>query len=108
LEEVWANLISNAIKYGGTPPHIELGGDISCNGMIRFWVHDNGKGIPPAIQARLFQVPRVFEERIKGKGLGLVIVRRMVEKLKGEVGVESTLGEGSTFFFTLPAHVAED
>ncbi len=108
LEEIWANLISNAIKYGGTPPHIELGGDSPCNGMIRFWVHDNGNGIPPAIQARLFQVPRIFEERIKGKGLGLVIVRRMVEKLKGEVGVESTPGEGSTFFFTLPAHVAED
>jgi signal transduction histidine kinase len=108
LEEIWANLISNAIKYGGTPPHIELGADAPYNGMIRFWVRDNGEGIPPAIQARLFQIPRVFEERIKGKGLGLVIVRRMVEKLKGEVGVESMPGEGSTFFFMLPAHIAED
>ncbi len=108
LEEIWANLISNAIKYGGTPPHIELGGDAPHDGLVRFWVHDNGKGIPPAIQVRLFQVPRIFEKRIKGKGLGLVIVRRMVEKLKGEVGVESTPGNGSTFFFTLPAHVAEN
>ncbi len=108
LEEIWANLISNAIKYGGTPPRIAVGADTPREGMVRFWVHDNGKGIPASIQARLFQVPRVFEKRIKGKGLGLVIVRRMVEKLKGKVGVESTPGEGSTFFFTLPAYIAAD
>jgi signal transduction histidine kinase len=108
LEEIWANLISNAIKYGGTPPHIVVGADAPRDGIVRFWVHDNGKGIPPSIQVRLFQMPRVFEKRIKGKGLGLVIVRRMVEKLKGEVGVESVPGEGSTFFFTLQAHTSVD
>jgi two-component system sensor histidine kinase/response regulator len=73
-------------------------------GMIRFWVRDNGEGIALEEQERLFAP---FEElhkvRAKGHGLGLSIVRRIVEKLGGRVGVESEPGQGSLFFFTLPA-----
>jgi two-component system sensor histidine kinase/response regulator len=103
VEEVWANYLSNAIKYGGQPPHVEMGAEARA-GMIRFWVRDNGEGIALEEQERLFAP---FEElhkvRAKGHGLGLSIVRRIVEKLGGRVGVESEPGQGSLFFFTLPA-----
>ena len=71
--------------------------------MVRFWVRDNGPGITPEDQARLF-VPftRLGQARVGGHGLGLSIVRRIVEKLGGQVGVESQVGQGSVFSFTLP------
>ena len=104
IEEVWANYISNAIKYGGPKPCVELGAALQQDGMVRFWVRDQGPGIPPEAQSRLFvpfsQVGQVHEA---GHGLGLSIVRRIVEKLGGQVGVESQPGQGSLFFFTLPA-----
>jgi len=72
--------------------------------MVRFWVRDNGQGIPPQEVGRLFTpFTRLGQVRAKGHGLGLSIVRRIVEKLGGQVGLESELGKGSTFFFTLPA-----
>jgi signal transduction histidine kinase len=109
IEEAWINYISNAIKYGGRPARVELGADaaykILPNGrkIARFWVRDNGKGIAPEDQSQLFnQFTRLDQVRAEGHGLGLSIVARVVEKLGGEVGVESQLGRGSTFFFTLP------
>ncbi len=72
--------------------------------MVRFWVRDNGPGLTPEAQSRLFTpFTRLDQVRAQGHGLGLSIVRRIVEKLGGQVGVESQLGQGSTFFFTLPA-----
>ena len=109
VEEVWANYLSNAIKYGGrpddgAPPRVELGFDELANKHIRFWVRDNGRGLTPEEQARLFTpFTRLDQVRAKGHGLGLSIVRRIVEKLDGEVGVESEIGSGSLFWFTLPA-----
>ncbi len=119
VEEVWVNYISNAVKYGGCPedgipPTLVLGYDIledkssdqeTADGgtRIRFWVRDNGPGLAPEEQARLFaQFTRLHQVRAEGHGLGLSIVQRIIEKLGGEVGVESQVGEGSTFFFTLP------
>jgi signal transduction histidine kinase len=109
VEEVWVNYISNAIKYGGQPPVVELGAerliDQSTNrpAMVCFWVRDNGPGLSAESQIELFApFTRLEQVRAKGYGLGLSIVRRIVEKLGGEVGVESELGRGSTFFFTLP------
>ncbi|MGB8644702.1 MAG: hybrid sensor histidine kinase/response regulator [Anaerolineae bacterium] len=109
LVEVWANYLSNAIKYGGTPPEIELGfeepapADHHAAEDIRFWVRDNGNGLTPENQARLFtEFTRVGESPIGGHGLGLSIVRRIVERLHGQVGVESQVGKGSLFWFTLP------
>lgn len=104
IEEVWANYISNGIKYGGEPPRLELGATPQEDGFVRFWVRDNGPGITPEDQERLFTVfTQLDHVRATGHGLGLSIVRRIVEKLGGEVGVESEEGEGSEFFFTLPA-----
>jgi two-component system sensor histidine kinase/response regulator len=70
---------------------------------IRFWVRDNGPGLTPEEQARLFTpFTRLHQESVQGYGLGLSIVQRIVEKLGGQVGVESVIGQGSTFSFTLP------
>jgi signal transduction histidine kinase len=104
VEEVWANYISNAIKYGGTPPVIELGADVQPDGMIRFWVRDNGQGITPDKQSKLFtEFSRLHNVRVEGYGLGLSIVQRIIARLGGQVSVESEAGTGSTFSFTLPA-----
>jgi two-component system, sensor histidine kinase and response regulator len=103
IEEIWVNYLSNAIKYGGTPPHLYLGTDAEYQGMIRFWIRDNGAGIDPSAQAGLFtEFTRLDKVHTKGHGLGLSIVRRIVDKLGGQVGFESTLNEGSLFYFTLP------
>ena len=106
IEEVWVNYLSNAIKYGGTPARIDLGSDILPDSEVRFWVHDNGPGIAPDVQAKLFiAAGENFKARATGYGLGLSIVRQIVEKMGGQVGVQSdgVPGKGSTFYFTLPA-----
>lgn len=106
VEEIWINYLSNAIKYGGRPPQLELGGELQADGTARFWVHDNGNGIPPDKQAQLFKpFTQLAPRRVDGQGLGLSIVRRIADKLGGTVSVHSTgqPGSGSTFYFTLPA-----
>lgn len=109
IEEVWTNYLSNALRYGGygdAPPRIELGAEPLTNGQVRFWVRDYGPGLSSAEQAQLFrEFTRLGQARVQGHGLGLSIVRRIVEKLDGTVGVESEgiPGRGSTFYFTLPA-----
>lgn len=104
VEGVWVNYLSNALKYGGRPPRVELGWTAQADGMVRFWVHDNGPGLTPEEQAQLFTpFTRLQRARAKGHGVGLSIVRRILEKLGGQVGVESEIGAGSTFWFTLPA-----
>lgn len=103
IEEVWVNYISNGLKYGGTPPILELGANMTQNNAICFWVKDNGDGITEADQIRLFKThTRLNPQHTQGKGLGLSIVRRIIEKCGGHVGVDSQLGKGSTFWFTLP------
>lgn len=120
VEEVWVNYISNAIKYGGNPergipPRVELGfedEELECRKrsnrrvsqpQIRFSVRDNGPGLTPEEQEQLFTpFKRLHLNRAKGHGLGLATVRRIVEKLGGRVGVESEVGRGSVFSFTLP------
>ncbi len=109
IEEVWINYISNAIKYGGAPLRIELGATEvlvateNDRRMVRFWVCDNGPGMTRQDQARLFApFTRLGQVRAGGHGLGLSIARRIVERLGGQVRVESAAGQGSIFSFTLP------
>ncbi|HID50824.1 MAG TPA: hybrid sensor histidine kinase/response regulator [Anaerolineae bacterium] len=103
IEEVWLNYIGNGLKYGGDQPRLELGASVQADGMVRFWVKDDGIGISPADQLRLFKPhTRLRSRRFKGEGLGLSIVKRIVTKCGGEVGVVSQEGHGSTFWFTLP------
>ncbi|MDY6875117.1 MAG: GAF domain-containing protein [Chloroflexota bacterium] len=112
VEEVWANYLNNAVKYGGRPPRVELGATVQRDGKICFWVRDNGPGLTSEEQARLFKPftrldPKNGEGRAKGYGLGLSIVRRIVERLGEQVGVESRVGQGSVFTFTLPGAQVE-
>ena len=109
IEEVWVNYVGNALKYGGDPeigvvPRVKLGADVLADQQqVRFWVMDNGSGLSAAEQAQLFtQFTRLHTDRAEGHGLGFSILQRIVEKLGGTVGAESTLGKGSTFWFTLP------
>ncbi len=106
IEEVWVNYLTNAVKYGGKPPQIEMGADTAEDGQVRFWVRDNGPGLTLEQQALLFApFTRLDLTRATGHGLGLSIVQRIARKLNGRVGVESSgiAGEGSTFYFLLPA-----
>lgn len=104
VETVWVNYINNAVKYGGCPPVVQLDGCPQSGGLVRFWVRDNGKGIEPEHHGRVFErLARLEPEVAEGHGLGLSIVRRIVERLGGGVGLESTPGQGSFFYFTLPA-----
>jgi signal transduction histidine kinase len=106
VEQVLTNYVSNALKYGGRPPSVELGATVMDRRLVRFWVRDNGRGLTLEEQRRTFApFTRLSREDVHGHGLGLSIVRRLVERMGGEVGVESdgTPGAGSTFSFTLPA-----
>lgn len=105
VEEVWMNYISNALKYGGKPPKVEFGADILPDNQIRYWIKDNGNGITEQDMANLFKrFSRLdHDSGIEGHGLGLSIIKRIVDKLGGEVAARSTVGEGSVFCFTLPA-----
>ena len=104
IEEVWTNYVSNAIKYGGQPPRVELGATVHDD-MVQFWVKDNGNGLSPKEQDNLF-IPftRLSQVSTEGHGLGLSIVRRILNKLGGKVGVESEglPDRGCTFSFYLP------
>lgn len=104
LEVVWTNFIINGLKYGGHPPILELGFTPSSPNFIRFWIKDNGSGLTPENQRDVFtEFTRLDQTGVQGHGLGLATVRRIVEKLNGDVGVESAPGQGSTFYFTLPS-----
>lgn len=105
LEEVLINYFSNAMKYGGTPPEIKISSQIIESEKVKFIVSDNGRGLSAEEIERLFiQFARLDTLRAEGHGLGLSIVKRIVEKLGGEVGVDSLNipGEGSSFYFILP------
>lgn len=109
VEQVWTNYLSNAIKYGGEPPLVEIGADPlpATNGHaphIRFWVRDNGNGLTPDECEQLFREFSRLDQhsKLQGHGLGLSIVKRILDKLDGTFGVESEPGKGSTFYFTLP------
>ncbi|GAB4512852.1 MAG: hypothetical protein OHK0046_12980 [Anaerolineae bacterium] len=104
VEEIWMNYLSNALKYGGRPPQIELGAE-QRNDMVVFWVRDNGRGLTSEEQKRVFTpFTRLNQVKIEGHGLGLSVVQRIVQKLGGTVSVESKVGEGSIFSFTLPVY----
>jgi signal transduction histidine kinase len=105
IEQVLTNLISNALKF--TPP----AGTVTLTATIQeqfvvFTVADTGCGIPLEAQAHIFdkfiQLHPNRDDRTKGTGLGLAIVRHLVELHGGTVGVESEVGQGSRFSFSLP------
>jgi signal transduction histidine kinase len=104
LEQVWVNLIANAIKYGGSPPRVDLSARPTFDGSIRFEVRDNGEGIATDHRTRVFdEYQRAEQSDIDGHGLGLAIVERVISRLGGAVGVDSAEDGGSVFWFTVPS-----
>jgi signal transduction histidine kinase len=108
LVQVLHNLLSNAHKY--TPPKGKIAVHASPTGsFVRVEVSDTGIGIRPEDQSLLFtqffrsEDPAVREQQ--GWGLGLCVAKRLVDIMGGEVGVQSQVGEGSTFWFTVPVSV---
>ncbi len=104
ITEVWVNYLTNAIKYGGDPPRITVGVEPADPRRYRFWIRDNGSGLTPEQTAKLYRpFTRFHAKPAGGHGLGLSIVHRIIDRLGGEVGVQSEIDAGSTFWFTLPA-----
>jgi signal transduction histidine kinase len=107
VEQVLVNLISNAVKY--SPPQSKVGIEVAPqNGKIQVDIIDNGYGIPkdalPHIFDKFYRVPDMdHTSEIEGSGLGLTLVKEIVEHHGGTVSVKSKLGVGSVFSFTLPA-----
>jgi len=101
IRRVLINLLENAIKYTPAGGHIRVGA-AQEDRAVRFWVNDNGPGIPEAEQRHIFQKYARVHQQGTGLGLGLAFARMAVQAHGGTIGLESTPGEGSTFFFTLP------
>jgi signal transduction histidine kinase len=104
LVQIFSNLISNSLKFvpPGRQPVISISSR-SSSGMVEVSVKDNGIGIPPEDYEKIFDV---FERAAKGKrypgaGLGLAIVKKAVERLEGEIRLESRVNEGTTFVVSL-------
>jgi signal transduction histidine kinase len=103
VTSIWENYLSNALKYGGEAPRIELGARVEADGRVRCWVSDSGPGLTPAEQALLFApFVRLSREGPGGHGLGLALVRHNSERMGGSAGVYSAPGQGACFFFLLP------
>lgn len=105
LLEVWQNLIDNAAKFMGDQPNprIEIGQvDSSKDNSPIFFVRDNGMGIDPKFGDRIFGLFDKLDSRTEGTGIGLALVKRIIEFHGGRIWVESELGKGATFYFTLP------
>jgi signal transduction histidine kinase len=105
LQQVLGNLIGNAVKYlGDSPdPQVEIGAS-HHDGWVECYVRDNGIGIDAAYHAQVFDLfQRLKEIPAEGTGVGLAIVKKIVEAAGGRVRVESAKGHGATFFFTWPS-----
>ena len=100
LEIIWWNLLANALQYAGPAPRIKLGWDTEGKN-VRFWISDNGDGVPEDGRAGLFQSFESLHKTDGARGLGLSIVRRLVELQGGGCGYEPR-PEGAFFYFTLP------
>jgi len=106
LEQVLANLVDNAIKYGRAQGTVTVGGNKTDDGKIEIFVQDDGPGIPAEALDRVFErfyrVDKARSREQGGTGLGLSIVKHIVQNHGGKVWVKSEPGQGATFCFTLP------
>jgi len=115
LHQVLVNLVANAIKFteaGGIHLDVRLAARDGATARVRFEVHDTGPGIPVELQQQVFdrftQVPGKEKQRKSGTGLGLSIARELVELMNGTIGLVSTPGAGSSFWFELPFTIDDE
>jgi signal transduction histidine kinase len=106
LTQCVTNLLDNAVKFvaPGVKPQVRIRGETG-DGWVRLWFADNGIGIDQQARRRLFEMfQRVHNnsQEYEGTGIGLAIVRKAVERMNGQVGVESEPGKGSQFWLQLP------
>jgi len=104
LVEIWQNLVENACKFMGDQqaPRLEIGGEVHRAETV-FFVRDNGCGIDPRYHAKVFGLFEKLDPKAEGTGLGLAMVKRIVELYRGRIWIESAgQGQGSCFYFTLP------
>lgn len=105
LQQLFQNLIGNAIKYRSKDrvPHIRVAAE-QRDGVWQFSISDNGIGIKPEYRETVFGLFKRLHggDEYSGTGIGLAICQRIVDRYGGRIWLESELGEGSTFFFTLP------
>ena len=107
LVQVMMNLMNNAVKFTGEGS-IEFGFDVREDGFLHFYVTDTGCGIPEERLEEIFGNFVKLNSFVQGTGLGLTICRAIVEKMGGKIGAVSRLGQGSTFWFTLPYTANEE
>jgi signal transduction histidine kinase len=108
LEQILTNLVSNAVKYLGpaAAPRVEIGAEEDGR-FVQLWVRDNGIGIDPAYHARIFEMfQRLRDVEAEGTGVGLAIVKKIVDTVGGRIWVESSPGQGATFRFTWPTRAS--
>jgi light-regulated signal transduction histidine kinase (bacteriophytochrome) len=100
---LFQNLVGNALKYcGGKTPEVWID-SVPEEKFVKFSVRDNGIGIEPQYAKQIFGIfKRLHGAEYEGTGIGLAVCQRIVERTGGKIWLESTLGEGSTFYFTLP------
>ncbi len=110
ISEVLQNLVDNAVKFMGNQPNprVEIGQAGDENGMPVLFVRDNGMGISSDHFERVFGLFNKLDPKTEGTGIGLALVKRIIEFHGGRIWVESEPGKGSTFFFTLPSQPVSD
>lgn len=103
MRQLFQNLVGNAIKYRGDQPPLVQIAAVREGGSWVFSVKDNGLGIAPEYKLRIFEMfQRLHGEELPGSGIGLAMCQRIVDRFGGKIWVESELGEGSQFYFTIP------
>jgi PAS domain S-box-containing protein len=104
LTQCFSNLLGNAVKFvvRGQEPHVRVRGETRQD-RVRIWIEDEGIGVPVAAQQRIFDMFQRATRDYEGTGIGLAIVRKVVQRMGGSVGVESEEGKGSRFWVELPA-----
>jgi signal transduction histidine kinase len=104
LTQCFSNLLGNSVKFvaRGTVPHVRIRGERNGD-RVRLWCEDNGIGIPAGLQSRVFIMFQRLSKEYEGTGIGLALVKKVVERMGGTVGVESEPGRGSRFWIELKA-----